>query len=67
MDISDIIKKSVCVVIINYNKVALLTECAHSVSQSSVLLKIYVSDNGPHSPQRRPMFMFRTGQIRSHG
>lgn len=46
MDISDIARKSVCVVIVNYNGGALLTECVRSVLQSSVPLKIYVSDNG---------------------
>lgn len=48
MDISDITRKSVCVVIVNYNSGALLTECVRSVLQSFVPLKIYVSDNGSH-------------------
>jgi GT2 family glycosyltransferase len=48
MDISDFNRKSVSVVIVNYNGGALLTECVRSVLQSSVLLKVFVSDNGSH-------------------
>lgn len=48
MDISDITRKSVSVVIVNYNGGAVLTESVRSVLQSSVPLKIYVSDNGSH-------------------
>jgi len=38
--------KSVCVVIVNYNSGAMLTECVRSVLQSTVLVEVYVSDNG---------------------
>lgn len=48
MDTSDIARKSVSVVIVNYNGGALLAECVRSVLQSSVPLKICVSDNGSH-------------------
>jgi len=38
--------KSVCVVIVNYNGGAMLTECVRSVLNSTVMVEVYVSDNG---------------------
>ncbi len=38
--------KSVCVVIVNYNSGAVLTECVRSALQSTVPVNVYVSDNG---------------------
>ena len=37
---------AVCVVIVNYNGGAMLTECVHSVLLSSMPVRVYVSDNG---------------------
>lgn len=39
---------SICVVIVNYNAGALLTDCVRSVLRSSVPVRILVSDNGSH-------------------
>lgn len=38
--------KSVCVVIVNYQAGAMLTECVRSVLATRVPVKIYISDNG---------------------
>lgn len=40
------LRKSVSVVIVNYNGGAMLTECVRSVLASSVRLEVFVSDNG---------------------
>jgi len=39
-------RKSVCVVIVNYNAGAMLTECVRSVLASTVPVEVFVSDNG---------------------
>jgi GT2 family glycosyltransferase/nucleoside-diphosphate-sugar epimerase len=46
MNLSDRSDGSICVVIVNYNSGAALTECVRSVLRSTVPACVYVSDNG---------------------